>query len=395
MSHLSPFPQLFNYSIIQFFQFSYLLSYPFHPFFNPTLFYDFFPVDGTVVLWELSLAPRDLRLMLGSSQKDTARAVEVGPQVVLKGHTDRVTDMIYQPSGVIETVSLDGTMRVWVRIAPVGDVIVSSNDNIAQSLQSTSMKSRDRRYGSTSTKNGNSGNSGNSGDIRDSLHALQISSDSLEYPNNSANGMNNSSNSNDHRVNDISVTAPQSVVKYSFSENNGFICRVVLKIFGTELADQGQGGIVLFSTSDYSPTAQSLATNSMSTADTSIKNVRRDSKERGIYSRFSFSDYQPKVRSSVVFKSEVTEALEGGRDSADRGTGGGGGGGGDRGPYDEGDDEEKSISRDGRDSAVSVSTAPKRRVKKSWLVAVSLEGTIKVFSTPSFTVSPPTDTRAF
>lgn len=40
----------------------------------------------------------------------------VGHVCVLRGHSDRVTEIKYRSCGTIETASLDGTMRVWTQI---------------------------------------------------------------------------------------------------------------------------------------------------------------------------------------------------------------------------------------------------------------------------------------
>jgi hypothetical protein len=54
----------------------------------------------------------DKHSALGSPHKHLL----VGHACVLRGHSDRVTEIKYRSCGTIETASLDGTMRVWTQI---------------------------------------------------------------------------------------------------------------------------------------------------------------------------------------------------------------------------------------------------------------------------------------
>lgn len=53
----------------------------------------------------------DKNAAMGSSHKHLL----VGHACVLRGHSDRVTEIKYRSCGTIETASLDGTMRVWTQ----------------------------------------------------------------------------------------------------------------------------------------------------------------------------------------------------------------------------------------------------------------------------------------
>ena len=150
--------------------------------------------------------------------------VEVGLPVVLSGHTDRVTNMTLRSTGVIETASLDGTVRVWMKNEKDGKTRVPSGEVKRGLIQ---------------------------GCHSGSIHSIGDSSDSDSDSESESDDVDSSNDDDDGHA--IFVPSPRpkieskSIIKSQSPDDNKFVCAVIMRIFDTESVEAS--GISLFSTS--------------------------------------------------------------------------------------------------------------------------------------------------
>ena len=150
--------------------------------------------------------------------------VEDGLPVVLSGHTDRVTNMTLRSTGVIETASLDGTVRVWMKNEKDGKARVPSGEVKRGLIQ---------------------------GCHSGSIHSIGDSSDSDSDSESESDDVDSSNDDDDGHA--IFVPSPRpkieskSIIKSQSPDDNKFVCAVIMRIFDTESVEAS--GISLFSTS--------------------------------------------------------------------------------------------------------------------------------------------------
>ena len=280
-----------------------------------------------VILWDLLLIRRgsgggayNRRSFIGS------QAVEAGVPVVLIGHTDRVTHMSYKSSGAIETASLDGTVRIWIRRA------VETEASMPPLIRSKSY----------------------------------TPSPGFGAGRGSARGLGKMDSENDI----FSTMSPKRGLNSEKSEGvadrSVFTCRAVLKVFDSNGDDTC--GIDLCTISTYVPDpchyAMKIAGSSKSTPCKSTPESVRYPSKTGSISKLMNDKLEKDAKVEEVLSASLSHS------------------------------QDQITNLEGAAAAAAAAVGGVSDTK-SWLIAVSLGGTIRAYTTPTFAPLQLSDTQTF
>lgn len=252
--------------------------------------------------------------------------------IFLNGHTDRVTHMCYKSSGTIETASLDGTVRIWMRQAAESE-IEDITDAVATADHCTSSANADASSGNTEI--------GGESDIDSNVS---------------------------------STVSPRYIMSKRSEETpdrNTFTCRAILKIFDNGGDDAFGIDLCSISSCVLSSTSCSIETGADNTTGHSKSNL--DASIRGSVSAQTISEGvdDDKERETIVEIRYPSSGLK-----------------------------EDQMSPLGPAAATAAAAAAEEVVAgtsglKSWVIAVSLGGTVRAYSTPTFVPVQLSDTQTF
>ena len=267
-----------------------------------------------VILWDLLLIRRggggagyNRRSFIGS------QAVEADVPVVLIGHTDRVTHMRYKSSGTIETASLDGTVRIWMRRALETEVTMITNNKCVSSPSSDAGRSSAKGNGKKDSEN----------DIFSTMSPKR--------------GLNTG-------------------ISEGVADKSIFTCRAVLKVFDSNGDDAC--GIDLCTISNHVPDPCHY-TNSNPSKGTP-ESLKYTSKT-GIITKAMNGKFEKDVKEGETLSHSLTHS------------------------------QDEIIGSEGAAAAAAGGASN----TKSWLIAVSLGGTIRAYTTPTFAPLQLSDTQTF